>query len=952
MVGGVDPGPGTGLVTRAAAPAPRATYRLQFSPEFGFEDARRVVPYLATLGASHVYASPIFMAREGSAHGYDIVDHTRLNPELGSAEAFDALVAELHRHDMGLILDFVPNHMGIGPDNPWWMDVLEWGPASPYAAYFDIDWSSPERTLVGKVLLPVLGDHYGAVLERGELRLRVDPSAGTFEVGYHEHRLPIGPRTYPGILQAAAHRAGDAAPALGAVAADFRDAMLGHRSTRARRQGVAEAQARLTEVLAEGPDAARAVEGAVAELNGRAGEGGSFDTLHRLLERQSYRLAYWRVAAHEINYRRFFDINDLAGLSMEQPELFEASHTLIGRLLAEGKVDGLRLDHVDGLRDPKGYLQRLQRLAARSRPRDHGREGPLYVVVEKILARHEALRSDWAASGTTGYEFLADVNGVQVDAAAERALTRTFARVTGGATDLEEMIVSAKHQIMSEALASELNVLANGFNRLAKQHRTSRDYALLAFREALANVVAHFPVYRTYVTARSTSSEDRRDIDWAIAKARRAARTPDTSIYDFVSSVLTLDLLRDDRSYRRRDVVDAALKFQQYTGPVTAKAVEDTTFYRAVRLVSLNEVGSEPDRFGTSVNAFHEANRRRLRSHPQGMLTTATHDHKRGEDVRARLNVLSEVPRSWSRRVQRWMLLNRRKRTEVDGRAAPSRADEYLFYQTVVGAWPSSPVGADVEASFVERIDAYMLKAVREAKLHTSWAAPHEDYEQAVSSFVTRCLDPELSRPFVDDVAAFVREIAPAGAVNGLAQVLLKLTSPGVPDVYQGTELWDLSLVDPDNRRPVDYEARRESIARPASPRDDLATWPDGRIKQRIIRRLLEVRSAHPELLTSGAYLALAVEGPHADRVIAYARRHEGRTLIVVAPRLVWPLLQGEEQLLPRGWGSTRLAIPEELRAQTFTDVLSERELAPDADGALQLEACLAELPVAALLAE
>jgi (1->4)-alpha-D-glucan 1-alpha-D-glucosylmutase len=950
VVGGLDRGAAVGLVKRPALRAPRATYRLQFTAGFGFEDARQVVPYLATLGVSHVYASPIFMAREGSAHGYDIVDHTRLNPELGGREVFDAFVAELHRHDMGLILDFVPNHMGIGRDNPWWTDVLEWGPTSPYAAYFDIDWASPERTLVGKVLLPILGDHYGAVLDRGELQLNVDRAAGTFEVGYHEHRLPIGPKSYPGLLQAAIVRAGDAAHPLEAIAAGFRDALTGRRSAGARRQRVAEGKARLARVLADDAGAARAVSDAVADLNGRAGEAASFDALHRLLERQSYRLAYWRVAAHEINYRRFFDINELAGLRMEVPQLFEASHTLIARLLAEGKVDGLRLDHVDGLRDPKGYLERLQRLASRARPRADGPDEPLYVVVEKILARHEALRSDWAASGTTGYEFLADANGLQVDATAERALTRTYARLTGAAPDLEDMIVAAKHEIMSESLASELNVLANGFTRLAKQHRISRDYPLLAFREALANVVAHFPVYRTYVTPRSTTSEDRRDIDWAVAKARRAARTPDTSIYDFVSSVLTLDLLRDDRSYRRRDVVDAALKFQQYTGPVTAKAVEDTTFYRAVRLVSLNEVGSEPDRFGTSPSAFHEANRRRHRSHPDGMLTTSTHDHKRGEDLRARLNVLSEVPRAWRGRVQRWMLLNRRKRSEADGRAAPSRGDEYLFYQTVVGAWPFSPAGAEVEGTFVERIDAYMLKAIREAKEHTSWAAPHEEYERAVSSFVTRCLDPELSRPFVEDVAAFVREIAPAGAVNGLAQVVLKLTSPGVPDVYQGTELWDFSLVDPDNRRPVDYATRRAFLGRPSAAGEELASWHDGRIKQRIIQRLLEVRRAHPELFTGGAYLPLAVEGLHADRVIAFARRHEDRTLVVIAPRLVWSLLQEEERPLPRGWGSTRVMLPEELRAPALVDVLSGREPAPDAEGALPVESCLSELPVAALL--
>jgi (1->4)-alpha-D-glucan 1-alpha-D-glucosylmutase len=947
---------------------PRATYRLQFNAGFRFEDARRVVPYLATLGISHVYASPIFMAREGSAHGYDIVDHTRLNPELGTGEDLDAFVAELQRHDMGLILDFVPNHMGIGPDNPWWVDVLEWGPTSPYAAYFDIDWRPPERTLTDKLLLPMLGDHYGAVLEGGELRLEIDRDAGAFEVRYHEHRLPIGPAAYARLLQAAAGRAGDAAQRLDALAREFAAALSGGRGRRAtslRRGRVTELKERLASLLADAGAAERAVDEVLVELNGRAGEPRSFDALHRLLERQWYRLAYWRVAAHEINYRRFFDVNDLAGLNMEQPELFAASHTLVARLLAEGTVDGLRLDHVDGLRDPKGYLERLQRLADRSLADGDGgsraevggggaadRPRPLYVVVEKILARHEALRSDWAMSGTTGYEFLADVNAVQVNAAAERELTRTYARLAEGPTDLHEMIVAAKHQIMRESLASELNVLANAFSRVAKQNRVSRDYPLLAFRQALADVVAHFPVYRTYVTLRSTTSEDRRDIDWAVARARRATRRPDTSIYDFVRSVLTLDLLRDDRRYRRRDVVDAALKFQQYTGPVTAKAVEDTTFYRFVRLVSLNEVGCEPERFGISPSALHEANRRRQRNHPHAMLATATHDHKRGEDVRARLNVLSEVPRPWSRNVQRWMRWNRGKRSDVDGSMAPSRSDEYLFYQTVVGAWPLEAGAPDAGAGFAQRIDEYMQKAIREAKLHTSWAAPDEEYERAVSSFVNRCLDPELSRPFVDDVAAFVDEIAPAGAVNGLAQVVLKLTSPGVPDTYQGTELWDLSLVDPDNRRPVDYDLRREHLAADMGLGELLDAWRDGRIKQRIVQRVLAVRRDHPEPFTTGTYLPLSVEGPQADRVIAFARRHEERTLIVVVPRLVWPMLRGQARPLPRGWGATRVVLPDPSPAHTFVDVLSERGYVLDAEGGLAVEACLAELPVAVLVGE
>jgi (1->4)-alpha-D-glucan 1-alpha-D-glucosylmutase len=978
--------PGNPSAAAGSQRRPRATYRLQFGAGFGFEDARGVVPYLAALGISHVYASPLLLARAGSTHGYDIVDHGRLNPEIGTAEAFDDLVDTLRRHGMGLILDFVPNHMGIGPDNPWWMDVLEWGPASPHAAYFDIDWAPPEASLAGKVLLPVLGDHYGAVLERGELRIGFARDHGRFALRYFEHPYPIAPKDYPELLLRASDRAdgdgaGEAARALDELVGAFGAATQGggSRALAERRQHVADLQARLADAAGREDGVTAAIEGALAEFNGEVGRSASFDALHRLLERQAYRLAHWRIAAHEINYRRFFDVNDLAGLRMEHPALFEASHRLVAKWLAGGKVDGLRLDHVDGLRDPKGYFERLQLLAATS---------PLYVVVEKILAPHEALRSDWQVSGTTGYEFMNAVNGLFVDPSAERSLTTSYRRLAGGTAEFEEQVVAAKYQIMRESLASELNVLANAFNRIAKQARISRDYSFLGLREALAGVVAHFPVYRTYVRDGETTSEDRRDIDWAVGRARREARTPDRSVFDFVHAVLTLDLLRAGGSHRRRDVVDAALKFQQYTGPVMAKATEDTTFYRYVRLVSTNEVGGEPARFGTSPAAFHETNRRRLRSHPDSLLATATHDHKRGEDVRARLNVLSEVPREWRRRVQRWLQLNRRKRSEVDGRPAPSRADEYLFYQTVVGAWPLELVAPEFDglAVFRERIDAYMRKAVREAKLRTSWAAQDEPYEEALTNFVARTLDLRSSRPFIDDVHAFVEDIAAAGAVNGLAQTLLKLTSPGVPDVYQGTEGWDLSLVDPDNRRPVDYRSLRDDLAAvDASWGELLGAWRDGRVKQALIARTLALRRDDPELFAAGEYLALEPAGAEAHRVLAFARCRGRRRLLVIVPRLSRSLLRrptqarslhegplladpspdgspsegptperqlGEGAPLRLGpWGSTRLELPETWRdGGPFFDVLARRDVPTRSPGTLMLEDCLAESPVTLLV--
>ncbi len=952
---------------RGPPAVPRATYRLQFNKDFRFEDARRLVPYLASLGISHVYASPLMMARAGSTHGYDIVDHGRLNPEIGDQREFDALVADLHRHDMGLILDFVPNHMGIGPDNPWWVDVLEWGESSPRATYFDIDWQPPESSLAGKVLLPVLGDHYGLVLERGELQIRFDSERGTFAVWYFDNSFPVGPKDYPWILQRAATESADSAPKLRPLVEDFRECLRlgrGKAQKTARREGVSALKGRLAREAATSREAQKAISDALAVLNGNPDDPGSFDLLHGLLERQAYRLAFWRVAAHEINYRRFFDINDLAGLRMEQPELFDASHRLIRDMILEGKIQGLRLDHVDGMRDPKQYFERLQSLAdpqhagtasrqvSSSEP-ERGHRAPFYVLVEKILAPHETLRADWPVSGTTGYEFMNQVGGLFVDPAAERGLTRCYERFIGRRLDFEEMVIEAKRLIMRETLASELNVLANALNRLAKRNRNTRDYSLIALRAALVEVVANFPVYRSYVTNSGLSPEDRRDIDWAIGRAQKTARTPDSSIYGFLREVLTLDLpSRARSSYRRREVLDVASKCQQYTGPVMAKAMEDTSFYRYFRLVSLNEVGGEPTRFGIEPNAFHGANERRLQDHPHCMIATATHDHKRGEDMRARLHVLSEVHRDWAKHVHRWARLNRRKKRSSDLGPAPSSNDEYLLYQTIVGAWPldlSGPEYLGIDA-FCERIGHYMLKAVREAKARTSWAAPAEDYESALTQFVERVLDPTQSGPFLNELHQFVNDIAPAGAVNGLAQTLLKLTCPGVPDVYQGTELWDFSLVDPDNRRPVDYEfrsARLHDFNEPSVADQRIRSWRDGRVKAFVIERALAARRRDPDLFAAGAYRPLEIAGAMANRIVCFARTMGHRSVIVVVPRLVSPMLNGEDLPLPRGWSDTRVRVPQALlRGHILVDALTGDEISPPPDGQLQVGSLLQGFPV------
>lgn len=921
---------------------PRATYRLQFDSQFRFTHARALIPYLAALGISHVYASPLLMARPGSHHGYDIVDHNRLNPEIGNETEFAEFVAELHDQGMGLILDFVPNHMGIGADNPWWVDVLEWGSVSPYAQFFDIDWRPPEPSLNGKLLLPVLGDHYGAVLESGELKMRFEAEQGRFTVAYFEHAFPLSPRDYPALLQSLADQQPVLAGPLVELIAELRSA-LALRRIGERRSRIQLVQRRLAAFAAAEPYVSQGLGAVLSQFNGQPGQPRSFDALHRVLERQHYRLAFWRVAADEINYRRFFDVNDLAGLRMERSELFQRSHQLVGRLLADGRLQGLRLDHIDGLRDPRAYLSRLARLAGRSRG--------CYLSVEKILAGHESLREDWPVAGTTGYEFLNLVNGLLIDASSERHLTRGYQAFTGERDSFAELVIACKRRIMRDTLASELNVLANRFNRLAKQNRHTRDYSLIALRNALAEVVAHFPVYRTYVTARSTTSEDRRDLDWAVARARKAWHTPDISIFEFIHAVLSLDLLRHSAGrYRRRDVLDAALRFQQYTGPVMAKAVEDTAFYRYVRLVSLNDVGGEPDCFGRSPAALHEANRRRRQHWPAALLATATHDHKRGEDVRARLNVLSELPREWWRRVHRWARLNRRKRRELDLGWAPDRTDEYLFYQTLVGAWPYAlkPPGFTCLDEFRQRLGDYMLKAVREAKRQTSWVAPDREYESGLERFVERTLSVEHSRLFLQDVAEFVDRIGPAAAANSLSQVLLKLTCPGVPDIYQGTEYWDLTLVDPDNRRPVDYAARQQSVAI-ASPnwRGLLADWHDGRIKQALIRRALQLRRRCPQLFNDGTYQAIPSHGRHAERLVAFGRQWRDRVLLVIAPRLTWPLLEGMPIPLPRGWEDTMVELPSMVTGQTLFDQLAGRVI-PLASTAASLAVAdlLPDLPV------
>ncbi|MGD2113096.1 MAG: malto-oligosyltrehalose synthase, partial [Gammaproteobacteria bacterium] len=780
------------------APAtPGATYRLQFNRNFTFADTGPVIGYLHRLGITHVYASPFLKARSGSPHGYDIVDHNALNPEIGTPASFSAYIRALRRHGMGQLLDIVPNHMGVGgDDNAWWLDVLEHGEASPYASYFDIDWRPLNRLLHNKVLLPFLGDHYGTVLERGELQLLFVPGQGAFGIRYYEHLFPLDPRTYPQILDLArdalVQRGGssrDAAHQLAALVADCRSlprrtALSAPRRAQRRQLGAACKQ-RLARLYREYPELSACIGHAVARFQGNPGSPASFDLLHRLLEAQSYRLAHWRVATDEINYRRFFDVNELAGIRMDNSEVFDATHRLIERLVTGGQVHGLRIDHPDGLSDPYDYCCRLQRLPWPA-ARNAGAEARGYLLVEKILASHERLPADWPVAGTTGYDFAQLLNGLYVYPDAVQPLNRCYARFTGCTLDFDAVLRERKLLIIHSAMTGELGVLANLASAIARSDRHTRDFTYHRLRDALAEIVACFPVYRTYITRRGISEEDRRYLHWAIELAKKHSPAVDLEVFDFLQRLLTLHHSSGPGVRIRRQLAEFALRFQQYTAPVMAKGMEDTACYVYNRLVSLNDVGFDPRTFGITLNAFHHENRQRLADWPQAMLTTSTHDSKRGEDVRARINVLSELPGEWERHLLRWSRVNRDRKRLVGAVRSPSRNDEYFLYQTLIGTWPLEPLDAAGLAAYRERIEAYMLKAIKEAKVHTSWINPNQDYEEAMRHFVQAVLDHPDRNPFLADFLPFVRRVAGFGLLNGLSQVLLKLTVPGVPDIYQG----------------------------------------------------------------------------------------------------------------------------------------------------------------------
>lgn len=953
---------------------PRATYRLQFHRGFTFVDAIAILPYLASLGVSHVYASPYLKARAGSMHGYDIVDHDTINPEIGTPAQFEDFVAALHRHGLRQLLDIVPNHMAVmGADNRWWLDVLENGRSSRHADYFDINWESASEELRGKVLVPVLAHQYGTVLERGELQVVFDAVAGEFSLWYGDNRFPLDPREYHRVVDVAPAQDDDAAAAsalapLLAAFATLPSAHLapseGHTARTAR---AAALKQMLAALCASNPAVVEFIGRRVALLNGDPATPATFDALHALIKAQSFRLAFWRVAADDINYRRFFDVNSLAALRMENPAAFDDTHRLILRLIAQGKVDALRVDHPDGLFDPAAYFEHLQQAvmdAGRTRDARSAGALPIYLVIEKILAPDESLPAQWPVHGTTGYRFAADANGLFVDRDGEAPMDRIYRAFTGERTSYDDVRRNAKLAVMHNALSSELNVLATLLDQVAKADRHTCDFTFNSLRRALADVVASFPVYRTYIRCDGPSSAERRFIERAVADAARH-NAGERDIYAFIGAVLVTPSCN---AGARGALVQRFIgRFQQLTGPVMAKGMEDTSFYVYDRLVSLNDVGSDPRAFGVSVEDFHADAVHRAAHWPHAMLASSTHDSKRSEDVRARINVLSEMPQDWRLALQRWRRINRRHKRRVDDALAPSSNDEYLLYQTLVGTWPRGPRNDASLGHYRDRIRQYMQKAVREAKVHTSWLDPHEAYESAVDDFVDRILSPSGHDAFIDDFLALHRRIARCGSYNGLSQTLLKLTAPGVPDIYQGNELWEFNLVDPDNRRPVDFERRAQMLQALAEalPEDHdlgwrgvralLDTLPDGQAKLYLIWKVLRVRAADPALFETGDYRPLRVTGARAGHVCAFARVHGGRAALVVAPRLFMRLCD-DEHVLPlgdRAWLDTTIVAPK-VAKRRWINVLTGEEPPPQPHAGfetLALADVLGAFPVALLVA-
>jgi (1->4)-alpha-D-glucan 1-alpha-D-glucosylmutase len=988
---------------------PVSTYRVQLNRAFTFRDARDIVPYLNELGITDLYTSPFFRARKGSLHGYDLVDPHMLNPEIGTWKEYTALVEELKKYGMGQVLDIVPNHMCIeGGENPWWTDVLENGQSSRYAQFFDIDWHPVKKELDNKVLLPVLGDQYGRVLEDKELELRFQE--GAFWLHYFDHRFPILPETYDAIL---GHRIEELESHLSTTHPCYIEILsiitaVRHlpRYTEPDPERVAERhrekeviKKRLQALYVECREVASFIDENVRLFNGSPGEAASFNLLDNLLSWQAYRLAFWRVATDEINYRRFFDINSLAAIRVEDPLVFDELHKLVFALIRRGALTGLRVDHPDGLYDPSAYFNRLQR-ACFAQSMMAFAEGikmelppefdwgsmkeqieeryfqlleanpdskPFYIVGEKILTKSERMPEEWPIFSTTGYVFLNSLNGIFIEGGHTKQFDRLYSKFTRITTGFQDTAYEKKKLVMQVAMAGEINTLSSFLDRLSEKDRLTRDFTLNSMKHALIEIIACFPVYRTYINSYDVKDRDRQQVDAAVAKAKRRNSAFSGPIFDFIDDVLLLKFPDHFNDTDKKEWLDFVMRFQQITGPVMAKGLEDTAFYVHNRLASLNEVGGNPEKFGTSLETLHGQNIERSKFWPHALIASSTHDTKRSEDTRARINVLSEIPMEWADRLTRWARLNKRKKVTVNMKSVPDRNEEYLLYQTLLGAWPIGMVSDEAHTQFAGRIKEYTLKALKEAKIHTSWIDPDPTYEEAATIFIDTILSRRPDNEFLQDFVPFQKMVSDYGLYNSLSQTLVKITSPGVPDFYQGTETWQFALVDPDNRRPVDFAALTRmradlgSLEKESDPitlaRELTVTKEDGRIKLFVTSRALAFRKARREIFEKGEYLPVELDGEKSRSMCAFARRFLGEIAITVVPRFFTKLIAHGTDL-PFGsevWKDTALLIPFAGSNRRYVNQFTGEVLTtPSHGGAVSFPVgdVLANFPVALLTSE
>jgi (1->4)-alpha-D-glucan 1-alpha-D-glucosylmutase len=956
---------------------PTATYRLQFHREFTFADACKILDYLTALGISDVYASPVLTSRRGSTHGYDGTDSTRIDPDLGGEEGFAVFQQELQKRGMGLLLDIVPNHMAASSENRWWMDVLENGPDSTFASYFDVDWRPGSQNMDGRILLPVLGKPFGEVLDSGDLVLALTDA--TLSVKYFDLIFPVAPRSYRGILQ---HAAKPLRALLGEESSLYQEfagilAALETFAIRVPQSGAsAERRARFAAVhdrlreLLKNDNVAEVAAKSLEQINGTKNDSASFNELQALLGEQHYKLAYWQNVNESINYRRFFAITDLVGMRVEDPLVFDALHTSLLRLTSKEVLTGLRVDHIDGLKDPAAYLGRLQQTLAGSETAGTATSAgaQAYVLVEKILARDESLPVAWPVSGTTGYDFLNFANEVFVEPTHAKEIARIYAEFTAKDAKFADVLYQKKKLVMSTLLGVELRSLGRQLGELAAQDRYARELPRGGLLEALIETTACVPAYRTYIHSLEVPPEAREFIQRALAEARERKPHLDTACFDFLRDVLLLANPAHVSAEQREARLAFVLRWQQLTGPIVAKGIEDTALYVYHPLLSLNEVGGDPQVTATSTDQdFWNFLRMRNARWPHSMSASTTHDTKRSEDVRARINVLSEIPEEWKKRLKRWSEWHAPHKAQVDGQMIPDRNEEYFLYQTLLGAWPL----ADTDfANFETRIQEYMAKAIREAMVHTRWTRPNEAHEKALHDFVSAILSPDSSREFLADFRAFHKSVAYWGMVNGLAQTLLKMTCPGVPDFFQGSELWDLRLVDPDNRQPVDFSKRMAALekleptdvgATPQGARALVANWQNGSAKLWLIRQTLLFRREHAALFAEGDFLPAEVRGPNATKVLAFFRRHQNEWSLTLVPRWLAEIgrIADDTASNQLSWNSDKLAetlivLPKEApRSWSSVLTLAKAEaLESLGESVLSVPDILSESPVALLSAK